>query len=235
MDTYFDTIVTEPLKDFLGGLFGFFPKLLTAAIIVALGFVLAWFLKKALGKVGEVLKIDTMCSRIGLTDAMQKVGLTASPTVLFAGILYWFIVIVFMVIGLYTLRVPAIENLLEQFFLYIPSLVVAAILLLVGYAVANFVSRAVLIASVNAGMRSSGILARGMKTVIIVFAVAMALEQLGIARDTVVAAFTVLFGGAVFALSLAFGLGGKELARQYLEQRFLKNGGTKQEDEIQHL
>jgi len=235
MDTFFDTIVTEPLKDFLGGLFGFFPRLFTGAIIIALGIVLAWFLRKALGKVGALLRIDVVCSRIGMTDAMEKVGLKASPTVLFSGILYWFVVIVFVVIGLYTLRIPAIEDLLEQFFLYVPSLFVAATLLLVGYAVANFVGRAVLIASVNAGIKSSGLMARGVNTVIVVFAVAMALEQLGIARDTVVAAFTVIFGGVVFALALAFGLGGKDLARHYLDQRFRKDTGTEQEDEIQHL
>jgi len=64
----------------------------------------------------------------------------------------------------------------------------------------------------------------------------MAMEQLGIARGTVLAAFTIIFGGLVFALALAFGLGGKDIARKYLERRFkLEETEQNQDDEIKHI
>ena len=66
------------------------------------------------------------------------------------------------------------------------------------------------------------------------FAFAMALEQLGIGRSTVIAAFTIVLGGAVLALALAFGLGGRDLARRLLEKR-LKKDGDGEDDELKHL
>jgi hypothetical protein len=82
-------------------------------------------------------------------------------------------------------------------------------------------------------MRFAGLLARGVKILIFVFAFAMALEQLGIGRNIVVVAFTILFSGIVFALALAFGLGGKDIARDYLEKKFKEKEEDK--DDIQHL
>jgi acyl-CoA synthetase (NDP forming) len=75
---------------------------------------------------------------------------------------------------------------------------------------------------------------KGVKGLILLFAFVMAFEQLGIGRSTVIAAFTIAFGGAVLALALAFGLGGKDLARTYLEKRFKKDGGAGP-DGLRHL
>ena len=82
-------------------------------------------------------------------------------------------------------------------------------------------------------MQLSGLFAKGVKVLIFVFAFAMALEQLGIGRNIVVVAFTILFSGIVFALALAFGLGGKDIAKKYLEKRV--KGKEEKEDDIQHL
>ena len=97
----------------------------------------------------------------------------------------------------------------------------------------NFLGRATLIASVNAGVKFSRLLAKGVKIVVLLLACVMALEQLGIGRGTVIVAFTILFGGFVFALALSFGLGGKEIARQYLEGKF--KGGTEEKDDLTHI
>ena len=99
---------------------------------------------------------------------------------------------------------------------------------------ANFLGRATLIASVNAGIGFAGFLSRAIKTIIVLLAFVMAMEQLGIARSTVIAAFTIVFGGLVFALSLAFGLGGQTIARKYLEKRFKLDDEDK-DNEIKHI
>jgi hypothetical protein len=228
-----DTILTGPLKDFLQRLISFLPNLFSSLIIFILGLVLGWILKKIMVKIAKLFKTDHFCAKFGVTEACEKIGIRGLPSRLLGRIFYWLVVIIFTIIALYTLKIPAIENLLEQFVLYLPNIFIAVLLIFVGYLLGNFVGRTILIAAVNAGMRFAGLLARGVKILIFVFAFAMALEQLGIGRNIVVVAFAILFSGIVFALALAFGLGGKDIARNYLEKRFKEYEGEK--DDIQHL
>jgi hypothetical protein len=228
-----DTILTGPLKDFLQRLIAFLPNLLSSFVIFILGLVLGWILKKIIVKLAKLFKIDHFCSKIGMTEALEQVGIKGSPSRFLGRIFYWLAVIIFTIIALYALKVPAIENVLEQFVLYLPNIFIAALLIIVGYLLGNFVGRTILIAAVNAGMRFASLLARGVKILIFVFAFAMALEQLGIGRNIVVVAFSILFSGIVLALALAFGLGGKDIAKDYLEKRF--KGEEEKEDDIQHL
>jgi hypothetical protein len=231
--TICDSIVTGPLKDFFQRLIAFLPNLFSCLIIFILGLFLGWILKKIIVKIAKLFKTDYFCSTIGMTAALEKVGIKGSPSHFLGRIFYWLAVIIFTIIALYALKVPAIENLLERFLIYLPNIFIAVLLIIVGYLLGNFLGRTILIAAVNAGMRFAGLLARGAKILILVFAFAMALEQLGIGRNIVVVAFTILFSGIVFALALAFGLGGKDMARNYLEKRFKED--EKNKDDLQHL
>lgn len=231
--TICDSIVTGPLKDFFQRLIAFLPQLLSSLIIFILGLVLGWVFKKIIVKIATLLNTDRFCSNIGITEACTKVGIKGLPSHLIGRVFYWLVVIVFTIIALYALKVPAIENLLERFILYLPNIFIAVLLIIVGYLLGNFLSRATLIAAVNAGIRFSGFLARGVKVLIFVFAFAMALEQLGIGRNMVLLAFAILFSGIVLALALAFGLGGKDIAKDYLEKRLKEK--EEEKDDIQHL
>lgn len=229
----FDSILTDPLKDFFLRLSAFLPNLFSSLIIFVLGFIVGWLFKRIIVKVAMLLKADHFCSKIGLTEACIKVGIKGLPSRLLGRICNWIIIIVFTIIALYALKVPAIENLLERFILYLPNIFIAVLLIIIGYLLGNFLGRTILIAAVNAGLRFAGFMARGVKILIFVFAFAMALEQLGIGRNMVLVAFTILFSGIVLALALAFGLGGKDIAKDYLEKRF--KGEEEKKDDIQHL
>lgn len=226
-------ILTEPLKDFIQRLLVFMPNLLTCLIIFVFGFIAAWIVKYVVSKIANILRVDRFCAKVGITETFGKVGIKEPPARLLSRIFYWLVVIIFVIIALYTLRVPAIEKLLEKFFLYLPDLFVAALLIIIGYILGNFLGRATLIASVNAGVRFSRLLSKGVKTIVVLLASVMALEQLGIGRGTVIVAFTILFGGFVFALSLSFGLAGKNIARQYLEGKI--KGGSEEKDDLTHI
>lgn len=229
-----DSILTGPLKDFFQRLIEFLPNLLSSVVIFVLGLVLGWILKMVIAKIAKLLNIDRFFSKMGITETFGKVGIKDAPSKLLGRIFYWLVVIIFAIIALYALKVPTIEDLLEKFLLYLPNLFIAALLITVGFMLGNFLGRTALIASVNAGIRFSGLLSKGVKTIILVLAFAMALEQLGIGRNTVVVAFTILFSGVVLALALAFGLGGKDIAREYLEKKITKES-SEEKDEIQHL
>jgi len=95
---------------------------------------------------------------------------------------------------------------------------VAILILFLGVAIANFLSRAALLAAVNAGYASARILSWSIRFVIWILAITMTLEELGLARQTVIAAFSIIFGATMLGLAIAFGLGGQELARKFLEK-----------------
>ena len=231
--TICDSIVTGPLKDFFQRLVAFLPHLLSSLIIFILGLILGWIFKKIIVKIATLLNTDRFCSTIGITEACAKVGIKGQPSYLLGRTFYWLVVVVITIIALYALKVPSIENLLERFLIYLPNIFIAVLLIIAGYLLGNFLSRATLIASVNAGIQFAAFLARGVKAFVFAFALAMALEQLGIGRNMVIVAFTILFSGIVLALALAFGLGGKDMAKDYLEKRFKKEEEKK--DDIQHL
>ena len=134
-------------------------------------------------KVLGILNTDRFCNRIGITQALEKGGIKKTPARLLSQISYWLVVIIFTIMALYTLKVPAVENLLEKFFLYLPNVFIAVLLIICGYVLSNFLGRATLIASVNAGIKLAGLLSKGVKLSIFLLAFTMALEQLGIGRD----------------------------------------------------
>ncbi len=236
MNGFFDKVVVEPFRDLFHRMIKFLPNLLSAIIVFGIGLIVAWAVKALLQKAMQIFNVDNVCKRVGLTDLFQKGGLKDSPSKIICNGIYSLVLLVFLIMSLYSLRINAIQNLIERFFLYLPSLIVAIILIIIGYVLANFISRTVLITSVNRGIKHSGILYTGIKTAIMLLAVTMALEQLGIGKDTVIIAFTILFGGVVFALSLAFGLAGRDMAKEFLE-RALKHSEKPEEpeDELRHL
>jgi len=234
MKDFFDKVVTQPLRDVFQKLVAFLPNLLTGIIVFAIGLVVAWLVKILVVRIVRLLKLEAAFTRSGLTDALQRMAVKDTPDKLIGRMFFWLVTLLFFVLALSAMRVPVIDQLLERFLLYLPNVLVALIIMTLGYFLGNFLGRAALIASVNAGVRLSALLSKGVKTVILLFAFAMALEQLGIGRSTVIAAFTIVFGGAVLALALAFGLGGQDLARRLLEKR-LKKDGDGGRDDLKHL
>jgi uncharacterized membrane protein len=104
-----------------------------------------------------------------------------------------------------------------------------------GLLAAGFFSRAVLLASVNANVPSPRFLSHAVRTIIIVFVLSIVFEELGLAQQTMLVAFGIVFGALMLGLAIAFGLGGRDLAQAFLERRFLRTGKEENEDELSPL
>jgi hypothetical protein len=231
MRNIFERLISEPLEGFLNRFILFLPNLISAILLLIIGLFMGWLTRKILSRLLMILKIDEFSERHGINNILIKGGIKEKPSSLAGRFTGWLVFFIFLIISLSSLNVPAIERLLERFFLYLPNLFVAIIILLIGYLMSNFSGRAALIASVNAGLKASGLIGRSVKLTIFLLAATMALEQLGIGRETIIIAFAIVFGGIVLALSIAFGLGGRDIAKEYLEKK-LKG---EEKDEIEHL
>jgi len=233
MTNILQRIIIEPLDRFLEKVLHFFPNLLSFILIFVTGIVLGLILKGISARLFRAIKLDRFSEKSGITEMLQKGGVRDPISLILAKFIGWITVISFSIIALRSLHILAVEQILEKFVLYLPNVFVALIILVVGYLLSNFLGRAALIAAVNAGIKISGLIGKLVKLTVFLLALTMALEQLGIGRTTIVIAFAIILGGVVLALAIAFGLGGKDTAKEYLEKKI--KGEEEKKDEISHL
>ena len=227
-----DRAIIEPLEKFYDRMLVFLPNILAFVVIFIVGIMAAWVLKKAFLRLFKYINLDKIAERLGIVEIFAKSGISEPLSALLSRIIGWLTVVIFLIMALRALDVPAVERLLTQLLLYVPHVFIAAFMLLMGYLLGTFFGRAALIASVNAGIKMAGLIGKFVKFTVFVLSATMALEQLGIGQEAVLIAFAVTFGGVVLALAIAFGLGGRDLARDILEK---KVRGEKPPDDISHL
>jgi hypothetical protein len=227
-------IIIEPIKKSLENIIVFLPNILTSFLLFILGIVVSLLVKVVLERFFKAIGLDKFSASLGFHELLAKGGLKDSLSVLLAKFSGGMIFLIFILLSMKALEVMVVEKLIERFLFYLPNLVIAFLILIVGWLVANFLGRAVLIAAVNAGIKLSRFLAAFIKYLILILAATMALEHVGIGKETVEIAFAVLFSGMVFAISLAFGLGGKDIAKKYLEEK-INEEQKPNDDGIHHL
>jgi hypothetical protein len=232
MKQVFDEVISTTLVEFGNRFRDFVPNLLAMLVLLGLGLLAGGAVRYAVAFVLRRLAFDRFAQRTGVSTVLQKGGIRAAPSTFLAITLAWFVLAVFVLLAVAALDVTAAVEVVNRAFAYIPNLLIAGGLLLLGSLVAGFVRRSVLIGAVNAGIPSARLLAGGAQVAILILFGAMALEHLGLGRQVILVSFTILFGGVVFALSLAFGLAGRDLARESLEKmRSRREGG----DDLHHL
>ncbi len=217
MDDFLQLIL-EPMKEVFSKFKEFSPNILATLTILLVGILFARIMKAVLLRVLRAVKFDSWSDRMGLTVVMRKGDLWAKPSEAVGSIVFWLLLIVSLLTGLSALKIHAIDNLVAQFFLYLPRAFSAVLILVFGYIIAGFIGRAVLIMAVNSGYHYAKLLAEAVRLLLTVLILAMALEQLQVAPGIVVAAFSIIFGGIVLALAVSFGVGGIDAARRMIEK-----------------
>lgn len=209
--------LAQSWRNFTSAFVLFVPRLVAAAIIFAGGFVVAILARRIVRSMLVSLHFDRLAARTGATE-MLRVADMPSADVLVAKIVFWIVWMGFVVSAVDTLQFGPFQGLVQQFFALVPRALLALLVLALGFLVGNFVWRAALIASVNAGFPGARLLAGALRLLVIALAVVMALEQLGLATAVVLTAFAIAFGALMLGLAIAFGLGGRDAARQLIEQ-----------------
>jgi len=210
------------------------PRLLAMLIIALLGWMIAYVLKVMLRGILRIVKFDKLSDNAGTTQMLNKLALPSSSELL-SRVVFWVVWLGFILLGVQMLGIVGLQEYISRFFLYLARLFVALFIVFFGLVAASFFSRAALLAAVNADSPSPWLLATSIRTIIVLFAVTMAFEQLGLAERTIVVAFAIAFGALMLGLAIAFGIGGRDLAKQFLERRFLKDKQEPKQDELSPL
>jgi Conserved TM helix len=230
----FITEMTKATQEIVNSVAQFLPRLMVTLIIVLIGWVIAYVLKHLLRSILRIAKFDRLSEDAGATQFLKKAALPSS-TELLSRFVFWVAWIGFILIGVSVLGIVGLQEHIGRFFGFLPRLFAALFVLFFGLLAASFFSRAALLASVNADLPSPRLIAATIRTVIVIFSVSVGFEELGIGENTILVTFGIVFGALMLGLALAFGLGGRDLARQYLQRRFVHDHKEEREDELSPL
>jgi mechanosensitive ion channel-like protein len=225
--------LVQSWKNFAEAFVLFVPRLVAAAIIFAGGFIVAVLVRRVIRLALAWLQFDRLTLRSGATEMLRAAELPTAE-VLIAKILFWIVLLGFTVSAVDTLQFGPFQGLMQEFFRFVPRFLVALLVLSLGLLVSNFLWRATLLASVNAGLPGARLLSGVLRVLVIAIGVVMALEQVGLATSVVLTAFAITFGALMLGLAIAFGLGGRDAAKTLLEEQ-LRAKKQRDADAAPHL
>ena len=210
------------------------PNVFAMGVLILGGLLAAWLSGMLLERFLRVIGLDHLSNRLGTTAVLLRAGIKTDPSRLIGQMLYWSVALFSFIAGLSALNLAPINQFAQSMLAYVPHLITAGVILLAGYVCSNFASQAILIAAVNAGLPPARLIANCSRWGLQLLAGAMALEQLGIAEHIVVVGFGITWGGLVLASAIAFGLGAKDLAKDFLERRMIGRSRTSETDDLRH-
>jgi len=208
------------------------PRLLVLLIIAILGWIVAALLRKFVRGVLRLAKFDRLSEKAGASRLLKSNALP-SPSELLSQLVFWCTWIGILLLGISALGIAGMDPFIGRFFGFLPRFFAALIILFIGMLAASFFSRAILLAAVNAYSPSPQLVSTTTRVVIIILAISMAFEEIGLAQHTILIAFSIILGALMFGLALAFGIGGSELAKQFLERHFAARHKLPPEKEVE--
>ena len=212
----------------------FLPRLIVMLILVFIGWVIAAVIRGLLRSILRLIKFDKLSQNAGASQLLTKAALPSATEVL-SRFAFWVAWLGFILLGVSVLGIMGLQEQVARFFIFLPRLFVAMFIMFFGLLAASFFSRAALLAAVNANVPSPRLLSLALRSVIIVFVLSIAFEELGLAEQTMLVAFGIGFGALMLGLAIAFGMGGRDLARRFLEKRFVRGKKDENEDELSPL
>ena len=213
---------------------GLLPGLVALALALLISAMIAWVVGAVLRRSLSGIQFDQKLPQWGL-PSLGDWSPGKSPTLLVTRVISWTIVLFGFLIGLSVFDVSLTSEMIHRFFEYLPDVLAAVVVLVAGSIIARFLARSVLIGAVNMNLQYARLLSAGVKWLVLVLAVTMALEHLGIGGGIIRLAFGILFGGIVLALALAVGLGSKEMVSRSLEREANRAASLPAEEPVRHL
>lgn len=213
--------LSQAMHELARGFAHYLPRLIVMLILAFAGWAIAYIVKVILRSILRLIQFDRLSENAGAAQLLTKAALPSATEVV-SRFVFWIVWLGFVLLGISVLGIMGLQEQIGKFFYFLPRLFVAMFILFVGLLAAGFFSRAALLAAVNANVPSPRVLSLAIRSIIIVFVLSIAFEELGIAEQTMLVAFGIGFGALMLGLAIAFGIGGRDLAQRFLEQRFVR-------------
>jgi small-conductance mechanosensitive channel len=212
-------ILSTSLKGIWLGIANFIPTLLAAIVIAAVGWIIGAIFFKLISNLVKLSKLDVALKAAGFDKLVERAGIKLDSGYFLGKLVEWFFIIVFIVAALDVLGLKQVTTFLSDVVLgYLPQVIVAVLIILVAAIVADFMQKVVVGAAKATNMKSANFAGKITKWAIWIFAILVAITQLGIATQLIQTLFTGVVIAIALALGLAFGLGGQEAAAKAIEK-----------------
>lgn len=209
-------IVQSSLLTLWSGVAGFVPRLIAAVLVFFVGWLIATLLAKLAYHIVNAVRIDSALTRVGFRQAWEKSGFRLDTAGFFHDLVKWFFIIVFLMASTNILGLDQVTEFLRTVVLYIPNVIVAAFILLIGILVAKFLENTVRASVRAAGLASANFLGALTKWAIFIFSLLVALSQLEVAAEIIRIVVVGMVGAVSVAVGLSFGLGGVKHADELI-------------------
>src|SRR5215210_7177111 len=204
----------ESLRAGLDAFLAFVPQLIGAIIILIIGYIVARILQSVVARLLQAIGFDRWMERGGIKQFFDRAQTRETPATVLGKLVFWFVFIIAITMAADALGIRQVSEVLAQLIAYIPSIIAAILILVLAALLANF------LAGIVRGATGSDLLASIARYAIIVYAAFAAITQLGIAVQLTAPTFLIILGAVALAAALAFGIGGREVARDILEKAY---------------
>jgi hypothetical protein len=202
----------------LNSFFSAIPRIIGFAVVLVIGWIISSLLARGVQALLHAVRFNELAQRSGFADFVRNMGVKDDSSGVIAGIVKWFVRLITLVVAFDTLGLPAVSNVLQQLLLWLPNLIVALVVLVIGGLAAKALSQLVRGTSAEAGFSNPDTLASVTRIAVWGFTIVVAVNQLGIATTLINTLLVGLVGALALAFGLAFGLGGRDRAAQILER-----------------
>jgi len=216
-------LLFQSLREFAGEVVAFLPRLLVAVLLLIVGWVVARLVRRLTLKALRLARVDVVAEKAGIEDFLVQGGVRLTTVSILANLAYWVVNLTVILAALTALGLGSATELFNRLVLYIPNVIAAVIVLILGSLFAQFLGTLTRTYLANLGVDGAEAIGNLARVAVVVFVVAVGLEQLSIGGQVLVSAFQIAFGAFCLALALAFGLGGREWAARVLDNIFGKH------------
>ncbi len=210
------------------------PSIVTVIVILLVGGFFAWLVRRGVYRLLFAIHFNRRVAETRVARAIDRTLIFRSPAECVARVVQGGLWLVIVLLALAALDTNLTQEMLTRFVNYVPDVVTAVLVLLLGSVISKFLARSTLLAAVNAQWAGARLLAGAVRFLVLTLAVVVALEQVRIGRAALLVAFAIVFAGVVIAGAIAFGLGGRDLAHEWLEKR-LHSAPPEDEEIFHHL
>jgi hypothetical protein len=210
--------VIEPAKAFLVQLYIFLPKLFWAIVALVVGWLLAKYLLFIVVRGLKAVNFNVLTEKAGIDNFFKQGGVKKTTIDILGIVIYWLTILLAILVAFTVLGLSDVSALVKQVAFFIPNVIVAVLILVIGLYFARFFADAVVAYAKNVGIEDADLMGRVTRYAIMIFVVTIALAQVNVGADIIRWTFFILLAGIVLALALAFGLGGQKWAAGQLDK-----------------
>ncbi len=211
-------MLLEPVRIVLSQIGAFLPRLALALAVLVAGWLLAKVIRFAVVKAMRAVNFNVLTEHAGIDGFLRQGGIESDTTDIFGTLIYWLVIFATLVIAFNGLGLTYITDLFGQVVLFVPKVIVALLILAFGAYFARFIYNTVVAYCSNVGIQDAELLGKLSQYAIVVFVVLIALDQMNVGGNIIRQSFLIILAGVVFALALAFGIGGQRWAAGLLER-----------------